>query len=327
MIAGSDQRRASEIAGRHRVQRGCSVADLVGDSDIDVIHVAGRNVDHVPVALAAAQAGKHVVVEKPLAFTEIESARIESEVAAAGLCGMTCFTYLGHEAVMAARHLVTTGEIGPVILVRGHYLQDWLALESDEDWRCDPELNGPARALADIGTHWFALLEYITGQEVVAVRAELETAVSRAATAGRAAGGGGDDVAVVSLRLSGGAIASCVVSQLSHGHDNDILVEVTGRSGSVSWCSETPMELVTAARSDADRVREARVIDERRPPLAALLEHFYSAVVGADSSGWYPPLALGVRAAAFTDAALQSASDGQWVPLGAPAMDSPAARG
>ena len=315
-IAGSDQQRAREVAACHRVARGCSVAEIVSDREIDIVHVAGRNVDHVPTAVAAAQAGKHVVVEKPLAFTAPESALIESEVAAAGLYGMTCFTYLGHGAVAAAREMVAAGEVGPVVLVRGHYLQDWLALESDTDWRCDPDLNGPSRALADIGSHWFALLEFITGQQVVAVRAEMETAVRRAVTAARSAGPGGDDVAVVSLRLAGGAIASCVVSQLSHGHHNDILVEVTGRSGSVSWSSESPTQLVTAARSGADRVRDARVVDEPRPPLAALLEPFYAAVAGTDSPGWYPPLSLGVRAAAFIDAALQSAASGEWVSLG-----------
>ena len=315
-IAGSDQWRASEVAARHQVARGCSVAEILSDREIDVVHVAGRNVDHVPIALAAAAAGKHVVVEKPLAFTARESARIESEVSAAGLRGMTCFTYLGHGAVAEARDLVAAGEVGPVVLVRGHYLQDWLALESDEDWRCDPDLNGPSRALADIGTHWFALLEHITGQEVVAVRAEMETPVRRAVTAARPGESGGDDVAVVSLRLERGALASCVVSQLSHGHQNDILVEVTGRSGSVSWSSEVPRELVTAARSGADRVRDVRVVGEDRPPLAALLENFYAAVAGAASPGWYPPLSLGVRAAAFIDASLQSASSREWVSLG-----------
>ena len=314
-IAGSDWRRASEVAARHRGTRGCSVAEIVSDPEIDVVHVAGRNVDHVPIALAAAAAGKHVVVEKPLAFTARESARIESEVAAAGLCGMTCFTYLGHGAVAAARELVAAGEVGPVVLVRGHYLQDWLALESDDDWRCDPDLNGPSRALADIGTHWFALLEHITGQEVVAVRAEMERPVRRAVTAARPSEPGGDDLAVVSLRLEGGAIASCVVSQLSHGHRNDILIEVTGRSGSVSWSSEWPGELATAARSGADRVRDVQVVGEDRLPLAALLENFYAAVTGATSPGWYPPLSLGVRAAAFVDASLQSAVSGEWVSL------------
>ena len=311
-IASSDLRRASDVAARHRVARGCSVAEIVSDREIDVVHVAGRNVDHVPIAVAAAEAGKHVVVEKPLAFTADESALIESKVAAAGLRGMTCFTYLGHGAVVAARDLVAAGEVGPVVLVRGHYLQDWLALESDTDWRCDPDMNGPSRALADIGTHWFALLEYITGHRVVAVQAEMEAAVRRAMSGGS----GGDDVALVSLRLDSGAIASCVVSQLSHGHNNDILVEVTGRSGSVSWSSELPAELVTAARSGADRVRGVRAVDGDRPPLAALLENFYAAVTGEASPGWYPTLSLGVRAAMFVDAALQSASSGEWVPLG-----------
>lgn len=315
-IASSDLRRASEVAARHRVARGCSVAEIVSDREIDVVHVAGRNVDHVPIAVSAAEAGKHVVVEKPLAFTAGESALIESKVAAAGLRGMTCFTYLGHGAVMAARELVAAGEVGPVVLVRGHYLQDWLALESDTDWRCDPDLNGPSRALADIGTHWFALLEYITGQQVVAVWAEMETAVRRAMPAARPGRSGGDDIAVASLRLESGAIASCVVSQLSHGHHNDILVEVTGRSGSVSWSSELPTELVRAARSGADRVRDVRAVDGDRPPLAALLENFYAAVAGEPSPGWYPTLSLGVRASMFVDAALQSASSGDWVPLG-----------
>ena len=124
---------------------------------------------------AALEAGKHVVVEKPLAARHRVEARGLVDLAArVGRHAMVAFTYRGYPMVRRARQLVEAGELGNLRLIHGNYLQDWLSDETDYNWRLEPS-SGASRAVADIGSHWVDTAEFVSGRRVTAVFADLAT--------------------------------------------------------------------------------------------------------------------------------------------------------
>ena len=120
-------------------------------------------------------AGRHVVCEKPLAMTAEESADLVERAAIGGKVNAVNFNIRFYPLNQHAHELVASGELGEVRLVTGRYFQDWLLLETDWDWRLDPERGGALRAVGDIGSHWLDLVTFITGRRITSVMAELAT--------------------------------------------------------------------------------------------------------------------------------------------------------
>src|SRR5207253_2389022 len=146
---------------------------------------------------------------------------------------------------------------GDVRLVSGHYLQDWLLLDTDWNWRLDPQLGGDLRAVADIGSHWMDLTTFLTGQRITAVMADLTTFIKtrlqpsgpvETFATGRAVDAVAreihtEDVATILLHYEDGARGAVTVSQLSAGRKNSLVFEIDGSSSAASWNSENPDEL------------------------------------------------------------------------------------
>jgi predicted dehydrogenase len=205
------------------------------------------------------QAGKHVVCEKPLAMTSSESAGLVQAAKTAGKVAAVNFNLRFYPLALQARAMVRAGELGEVFIVQGSYLQDWLLLPTDWNWRLEPELGGELRAVADIGSHWLDLTGFITGQEVEAVMADFKTflPVRRKPTTQLDTFGGKlqtaadyieqpihtEDYATVMLRYRGGARGVMTVSQVSAGRKNRLFYEINGSKGGLSWDSERPNEL------------------------------------------------------------------------------------
>lgn len=350
-MGGVDADQLASCARALRIDRATTdVAALIADPDIDIIHVCTPNATHVALAAAAIEAGKHVVIEKPLALESGAAWRLVELAAARHRHAMVSFTYQGYPMVRRAREIVDAGEIGSVRLVYGQYLQDWLAHESDYNWRVDSAAGGLSRAIADIGTHWFNTVEFMTGLRVEAVFADMATFIHRrakpvaeATTFGGGLAAGGDvevtseDAANLLVRLTGGAMGACVVSQVSHGHKNDFAVELTGSTRSLAWRQEQPEQMWLASRDEARvlvRGPGAHTAGERGAPslpaghpegwgeaLRDLLRPFYAAIAEGEEPGEssarfaYPTFADGARAVDFVEAARASAIDGRWVPL------------
>ena len=131
---------------------------------------------------------------------------------------------------------------GALHLVHGTYLQDWLADADDTDWRLDPAAGGRSRAFADIGSHWFDLVEFVTGERVTGLAAKFSAAFAARAN---------EDVALVQFELSGGALGSVVVSQVSPGRKNALVVECSGIRGSGRFDQEAPGSLWLGRRDQA----------------------------------------------------------------------------
>jgi len=223
--------------------------DLVARDDIDVIDIVTPGDSHAEIAIAALDAGKHVLCEKPLANTVDEAERMADAAARAaqrGVFAMVGFTYRRVPAATLARDLVASGRIGEIRQVRASYLQDWLAdAESPMTWRLDKSLAGSG-ALGDIGAHAIDLAQYITGDRLESVSGTLQTIVSDRPLLAESHGLSGtasvergtvtvDDVALFTGRFASGALGSFEATRFSTGRKNALRVEVSGSAGAVSF--------------------------------------------------------------------------------------------
>ncbi len=352
VLVGSDEGRTRDRAVALGVGRWTTdLAAVLGDPALDIVHVCTPNRTHVAIATAALEAGKHVVVEKPVATSAADARALATLARRLGRHAATALTYRGYPMVRRARRLVADGTVGEIRLVHGGYVQDWLAESADYNWRVDPEAGGPSRAVADIGTHWFDLAEFVTGRRVRDVFAEVATFIPTrrrpsggGATAFATAAGPGEDVAVRSedaatilLRFDGGALGSCVVSQVSLGHKNACSIEVAGSRRTLDWDQEDGERLWLRARDRSEllaRGPEDGLSGPGLPPLAAghpegwaaalrdVLRPFYAAIAAespvpsAGSAADYPTLDDGARGVAYVEAVLASAREERWVPIG-----------
>jgi predicted dehydrogenase len=197
---------------------------------------------HAEIAIAALEAGKHVLVEKPLANTLAEA---EAMVAAAdaaaerGELGMVGFNYRRVPALALARRHIVAGRIGDVRQVRIAYLQDWLADEAAPmTWRLHRELAGSG-ALGDLASHAVDQVRFLLGQEVTGLNARTETFVRQRAGADGPEEVTVDDAAWSTLRTSGGAVVSLEVSRMATGRKNALGIEVYGSTGALRFDLES----------------------------------------------------------------------------------------
>ena len=212
---------------------------------------------HAEIAIAALEAGKHVLCEKPLANTvaEAEAMTAAADAAAArGIRSMVGFTYRRVPATTFARDLVAAGRIGEIRQVRAEYLQDWLMdAEAPLTWRMQKERAGSG-ALGDIGAHAVDLTEYITGQKVTTVSGIIETLVTERPLLGEGVGLSGtasaergqvtvDDIALFTGRLESGALASFEATRFRTGRKNALRIEISGTKGAIAFDLERLNEL------------------------------------------------------------------------------------
>jgi predicted dehydrogenase len=208
------------------------------------------------------------VCEKPLAMTSAESADLFHLAESSGLVHATNFNIRFYPLCQHVHQMVREGGLGAVRLVTGHYLQDWLLLDTDWNWRLDPALGGSLRAVSDIGSHWMDLTSFLTGSRIASVSADLETfiKVRRQPTGPVETFATGvaqetvarqistEDCATILIRYENGAMGSLAVSQVSAGRKNSLRVEIDGAAGSAAWCSEQPDELWLGHRGRPNEV-------------------------------------------------------------------------
>jgi len=237
---------------------------LLGDDRVDVVHLTTPNHLHHAQVLAALDAGKHVVCEKPLALTAAESRELAERAERSGLVHCTNFNIRFYPQVQEVRARVARGDLGVIRHVHGGYLQDWLLFDTDWNWRLEPGKGGELRAVGDIGSHWLDLVQFVTGLEVAEVFADLATAIPvRRRPVGEvetfAAAGdiervdaamSTEDLAHILVRFAGGARGSCVLSQVAAGRKNAVSFEVDGSVSSLAWHGESPEELWLGRRDE-----------------------------------------------------------------------------
>jgi len=263
---------------------------LLGRDDVQLIDVCTPGDSHAEIAIAALEAGKHVLCEKPLANTveEAEAMTAAAEKAKAqGIRSMVGFTYRRVPAIALARQLVADGKLGTIRHVRAQYLQDWIAdPEAPLSWRLDKEKAGSG-ALGDIGAHIIDMTQYITGDTIGEVSARLETFVKERPVAAEHSGLAGtagtergpvtvDDAAVFLATFRSGALGVFEATRFATGRKNAIRIEINGSLGSLAFDFED-MNLLHYY----DATEDSRTAGFRRI-LATEPDHPYVAA-------WWPP--------------------------------------
>ncbi|MBM1218618.1 Gfo/Idh/MocA family oxidoreductase [Ponticoccus sp. SC2-23] len=275
VVVDIDQARADEAAARFGFEEGS--ADwraVVARDDIDVVDICTPNDTHAEIAIAAAEAGKHIISEKPLARTADEAKTMLDAVQKAGVIHMVAFNYRRTPAVALARKLIEEGRIGEVVNFRGTYLQDWSAdPDSPLSWRFQKDVAGSG-TIGDIGTHVVDFARYLVG-EIAAVnsvnRTLIPTRPIQQGNVDKLGVGGGDasakrgvvdvdDEMITQVRFSNGAYGSIEASRNAYGRNNYLTFEVHGTKGSIHFNYERRDELQVMFADDPADARGFRTI-------------------------------------------------------------------
>jgi len=217
--------------------------------DVDLVDICTPGDTHAEIASAALAAGKHVLVEKPMANTVAEAETMAAAAAEAqrrGVRSMVGFTYRRVPALQLARQLIAEGRIGHVRQVRAQYLQDWAAdAQAPLSWRMDKERAGSG-ALGDIGAHIVDLTQFLTGERFGQVSGLLNTFVQERPVAEEFSGLHGvagtergpvtvDDATIITARLAGGATVAMEATRMAWGRKNAMRIEISGSAGSIAF--------------------------------------------------------------------------------------------
>lgn len=354
-VAMSSRDKAQTAAADLFVERAYGdYRQLLDDDSVQVVHNCTPNHLHFEINRQALLAGKHVVSEKPLAMNSGESALLTSLADSHGAVNAVNFMHRGYPLVQQARRMVETGELGRLNLIHGSYLQDWLLWDTDFNWRVDPKLGGASRALADIGSHWLDLAQFVAGSRLSTLCADFKTVHPRrrrpaasTATFGSAESTDDyedveittEDYAALLFRLANGASGTMLVSQVSPGRKNRLWFEIDGSRQAAAWDSEQPESLWIGRRGERNELlaRDPGLLD----PEAAAYVH----LPGGHPEGWpdalknlfasiytfilegrdprverpiFPTFWDGHAALLVVEAAMRSAGGGGWVEVVTP---------
>lgn len=267
IVAEVTDERARDVAAQYGFEKSTADwRDIVNDPDIDIVDIATPNNAHAEAAIAAAEAGKHIICEKPLSNTSEDARRMYEAVKKAGVVNMVAFNYRRTPAVALAKKYIEEGAIGEIRNFRGTYLQDWSAdPESPLSWRFQKEIAGSG-TLGDIATHVVDMARYLVG-DISAVNSMMATWIPERPrqeagvdTLGAARGGGPkaavdvDDEVMTLLKFESGAIGSIEATRNAYGRNNFITFEIHGTKGSIFFNYERRDELqVCFADDEPDR--------------------------------------------------------------------------
>jgi len=352
-IAGRTEERAQEAAKKYNIPKHYGdYHALIEDEAVEVVHNCTPNRLHYEINEAAMLAGKDLLSEKPLAMNHEETEKLAELAAKVDTVNGVCLNYRYFPLVVQARTMLQSRQYGLPHLVTGSYLQDWLLYKTDYSWRLEPDKNGPSRAMADIGSHWCDTVQFVLGQKITAVMADLTTIhprrskpVGAITTFGKRAEElteeldiTTEDFGSVLLRFDGGARGAFTVSQVSAGRKNRLEFEISAAEASLYWDQESPNTLWLGRRNKANSelMRDPSLLS---PDAAAitnlpgghqegwsdgmknLLTDFYNAVrrrrrgVSIDGVPMFASFAEGHHLMRVIDAILESNETRQWVYL------------
>lgn len=279
-IVGSSPSKSAQTAERLGLPTTYSTfEDVLADPAVDVVHLTTPNRFHFEQAAAVLRAGKHVLCEKPLAMNSQETSELVRIARESGRVAGVCYNVRFYPLCLEAAERVRNGDTGDVFHVAGSYVQDWLFHPTDFNWRVVAEDGGALRAVADIGTHWLDLVQFISGREIEAVCSDLQTVYperqcprgSVETFSGKLTSDAGpspkneenaalsvpiatEDYGCLMLRFRGGARGVVWVSQVTAGRKNCLRFELAGSKQSIAWDSEKPNELWLGHRDRANEV-------------------------------------------------------------------------
>lgn len=324
--------------------------DLLLDRDIKCVHVCTPNFTHFNICKEALLANKHVICEKPLAITVEQAGELINLADEKKLVNAVHFNLRFYPLIHQAKAMVESGELGRIVAINGSYQQDWLLFETDYSWRLESSLSGESRAVADIGSHWCDMIEFISSSRITQVCSDLATfypARKKALKAVETYSGrvfdekdyedisiNTEDYASVLLRFENGAHGSLTVNQMAAGRKNRLFFEVYGTRKSISWDSERPNEMWIGKRDGNNELlmKEPSLLNSCAREITGLPgghnEGFYDtskqmfkkvySFIANDGSGRsqepdFPTFKSGFRELLLCDRILESAKEQKWV--------------
>jgi predicted dehydrogenase len=272
-ITSGDNDGAKALAEKYSIAKVFSTwEEIIDDKEVQVIHNCTPNYLHYEINKAAILAGKHIISEKPLTITSDQSAELLRLVKEKKVVHAVNFNYRFYPLIQHAKKMIEDNEIGITYLVHGHYLQDWLYFDTDYNWRLESEQSGSSRAVADIGSHWCDLIQFLTGKKITKVFANLVTIhktrkrpVGAIETFKNKMAGVSDDnrknfavdtedAGSVMLQFENGVQGVFTVSQVSAGRKNCLWIEIDGSKKAISWNQEEPNQLWIGFREKGNEV-------------------------------------------------------------------------
>ncbi|WP_442482662.1 Gfo/Idh/MocA family protein [Aeoliella sp. SH292] len=320
--------------------------ELLADPQVQVVHNCTPNHLHFEMNKAIMQASKHVVSEKPLAMNSTESRELVKIAEETGVMNAINFNYRFMPLVQQAKQMVAKGDIGRVFTVHGSYLQDWLLKDTDWNWRLVPEMSGESRAIADIGSHWCDIVQFVTGLKIKRVMADLVTihperkkpTVEMQTYSGRELQPGEyeampihtEDYASVLLEFDNGSHGVMTVSQCAAGQKNRLRFEIDGSNASLAWDQQNPNELWIGRRDKPNEVmlKDASLMHDEAKDYAHypgghneawpdgpknLFRNIYGYLAGNRPGGDFSTFLDGHNEIAICEAMVKSSKAKQWV--------------
>jgi predicted dehydrogenase len=318
--------------------------DLLKSKGIDVVHNCTPNSLHYPINKAFLERGIAIISEKPLTVN-LEEAKETVELAEKrGIFNAICFNYRFFPVVQEMKAMIGRGELGEVRIIQGGYLQDWLLYDTDYNWRVKPG-TAKTRTIADLGSHWIDLAQYLSGKRALQVMADLETFVKfrkRPKEEGETfqleqpedyelIKIDTEDYGAVLIHFEGGARGNVRVSQVSPGRKNRLEIEICGSQRSLYWNLEEPNHLWIGCRDgpNLQLMDDPNLLSSRKYSLypgghnegwgdaqRVMLAHMYQAF--REGSDDYPGWNDGLRAMQFEESAYRSSREGKWIEINAP---------
>jgi predicted dehydrogenase len=309
-------------------------AEATRADGIEFVIIATPNHLHLPVARAFLERGIHVICDKPLALNVAEGEQLARLVDGGATLFALTHPYSAYPAIRQARELVAAGRLGVLRKVLVEYVQDWL-MEPQElrgnkqaEWRTDPARSGAGGCIGDIGTHAAQLLEFVSGDRIAALSADLSTFVGSRRL---------DDDANMLLRMAGGAKGTLVCSQVACGEDNHIRLRIYGSLGALEWQQQDTNSLIFkpaggpwqqwrtgGAYMGTDARAGTRVPGGHPEGYLEAFANIYREFIediqrlqtGAQPQRSYPGVQDGVRGLRFVAAAVASAGNGsRWTDI------------
>jgi predicted dehydrogenase len=346
-VVGSRPERAKSFADAQGIPIATdNLQEVLDHKEIEAVHILTPNVDHFPQSMAALNAGKAVLCEKPMTTTVDEARQMVALAKSKNAINAVQHNLRYYPVLQQLRQMIAKGDLGEILSVQGTYSQDWLLYETDWNWRIDQTENGQLRVMGDIGSHWMDMIQHLTGLPITAVCADLatfhkirkrpkgsvETFSGKKATADNTEDFKveSDDFAAVLIHLGERARGAYTVSQLAAGRKNRFFIEIYGTKAGASWDQESPDQLWIGHRNEPNQilVKDASLFYPEAAEFADLpgghsegyddahkqvIKHFYARIADASTPINYPTFEDGLRGMILLEKVAESSAKKAWV--------------
>ncbi|WP_261305819.1 Gfo/Idh/MocA family protein [Paenibacillus andongensis] len=344
-IGQSNQKHAEEYAKTLNIPKAYgNYMDLLQDEEIEVVHNCTPNHLHYEINKQALLHGKHLLSEKPLTLTSVEAKELYELALEKGLITGINFNYRQFPMVQQLKNMVNDNDLGEIRIIRGSYLQDWLLYNTDYNWRMEPQFGGETRAISDIGSHLFDLVQYVTDLRITEVLAdisivhpirykpsksgvsfEVNTKDSLQQVDIRT-----EDYCSIMVKFNNGARGVLTVSQVSAGKKNALEINLDGLNSSGTWKQEEPFKLQMGYRDKPGEtiLRDPTLLKKKTLPylhypsgheegwtdsLKNMMQHYYEAVFNnAAPTDSVATFKEGYQITLINDAIIRSVKSGTW---------------